>query len=332
MRSLVNVAIHASQFPENVQRELLDSLRTRRINHKFLYDGVKQTQKWLALHEAFSPARTDPNCVATYDDAFSATAERIAAKRVHVIGLGCGGGQKDAQLLKLLKQRDKLAGYTPCDVSTAMVLTACQTASTVVETENCFPLVCDLATADDLPAVFNRQIQAGTARLLTLFGMLPNFSPLTIFPRLADLISSKDYLLLSANLAPGVDYTVGLQRVLPQYDNDLMRDWLMTFLRDIGVEPADGELVFAVEDCPQGTGLKRIVARFHFNRSRAFQVANERFEFRTGESVQLFFSYRHTSEHVRVLLGQHGIVVLEQWVIRSGEEGIFLCQRDEPAR
>ena len=59
MSSLVRVAIHASQFPENVRRDLLESLRTRRVNHKFHYDSVKQTQQWLALHQAFSPSRTD---------------------------------------------------------------------------------------------------------------------------------------------------------------------------------------------------------------------------------------------------------------------------------
>ena len=57
----------ASQFPENVRRDLLASLRTRRVNHKFHYDSVKQTQKWLALHQAYSPTRTDVDCLAVYE-------------------------------------------------------------------------------------------------------------------------------------------------------------------------------------------------------------------------------------------------------------------------
>src|SRR5438874_6075209 len=64
MRSIVQVTVHATQFPENVRRALLSSLRTRRVNHKFLYDGIKHTQKWLALHDAYSPARVDADCVA----------------------------------------------------------------------------------------------------------------------------------------------------------------------------------------------------------------------------------------------------------------------------
>src|SRR5437667_6213641 len=113
MPSLVNVAIHSSQFPENVRRDLLDSLRSRQINHKFHYDSIKQTQKWLALHQAYSPSRTDPDCAATYDRSFAAVSNQVSAKRVRLIGLGCGGGQKDGRLLKLLRDSGKQISYTP---------------------------------------------------------------------------------------------------------------------------------------------------------------------------------------------------------------------------
>lgn len=141
------ISIHESQFPENVRRDLFTSLRTRKINHKFHYDSVKQSQKWLALHQAYSPSRNDADCAATYDHAFADAVKKIKSKRVQVIGLGCGGGQKDTRLVKLLKSRGKEISYTPCDVSTAMVLVARQSALAVVPEKNCFPLVCDLATA-----------------------------------------------------------------------------------------------------------------------------------------------------------------------------------------
>ena len=70
MNSVANVTIHASQFPENVRRDLLASLRTRRVNHKFHYDSVKQTQKWLALHQVYSPTRNDADCPAIYEQGF----------------------------------------------------------------------------------------------------------------------------------------------------------------------------------------------------------------------------------------------------------------------
>src|SRR4051812_49907250 len=95
MSSVAQVAIHPSQFPDQVRRDLLESLRTRLVNHKFHYDSIKQTQKWLALHQAYSPSRTDADCAATYDQSFAAVVKEITARRVHLIGLGCGGGEKD---------------------------------------------------------------------------------------------------------------------------------------------------------------------------------------------------------------------------------------------
>jgi uncharacterized SAM-dependent methyltransferase len=327
MSSLAHVAIHSSQFPENVRRDLLESLRARQVNHKFHYDSIKQTQKWLALHQAYSPSRTDADCAAAYDQGFKATVPRVAARRVHLVGLGCGGGQKDARLLELLRDSGKELFYTPSDVSAAMVLVARQAASTVIPESNCFPLVLDLASAEDLPSVLEEHSIPDAARLFTFFGMIPNFEPGIILPRLAALVRPGEFLLFSANLAPGPDYAAGVQRILPLYDNDLTRDWLMTFLLDLGVETGDGELRFEIEDDPAHSGLKRIAACFRFIRSRKIQVNEHQFEFSPGESIRLFFSYRHTPALVRSLLSRHGLQVLEQWITRSEEEGVFLAQR-----
>jgi L-histidine N-alpha-methyltransferase len=325
MSSAVSVVFDSSQFPENVRADLITSLRTRKVNHKFHYDSVKQTQKWLALHRIYSPTHNDENCSAIYEHSFEAAAAKIKSKNVHVIGLGCGGGQKDARLLKLLKARGKKISYAPCDVSSAMVLVARRTTLGVLPEKNCFPFVCDLATADDLSnAIFSRPTTLDPL-LVTFFGMIPNFEPQDILPKLAALIRPKDFLLFSANLAPGKNYAAGVKKVLPQYDNPPTRDWLMTFLLDLGVEKNDGQLKFTVET--GGLGLKRIVARFHFTRARRIEIEDQTFDFAVDESIRLFFSYRYTSERVRRQLGRNGLEVLDQWITQSEEEGVFLCRR-----
>jgi len=324
MPSPANVAIHPSQFPGNVRRDLMASLRSRRINQKFHYDSVKQTQKWLALHQACSPSRNDAGCAAAYNRGFAAAAAQFNAPHVHVIGLGCGGGQKDTRLLKRLKAPVRKLFYTPCDVSTAMVLTARRAARLAVADARCFPLVCDLATAHDLPALFESAPDPGAARLITFFGMIPNFEPERILPKLARLVRRGDVLLFSANLAPGPDYSAGMRRILPQYDNPLTRDWLMTFLLDLGVEKPDGQLRFHVQD---RRGLKRVMAVFRFTRTRRVKAFGCTFTFRRGQTVRLFYSYRYTPALVRSVLRRHGLRVLEAWTAPSGEEGVFLCRR-----
>ncbi len=324
MSANATVAIHSSQFPENVRRDLLQSLRSRRMAHKFHYDSVKQTQKWLALHQHYSPSRNDESCRAAYDESFKAAAGEMAPGPVHVIGLGCGGGQKDTRLIKILKSRNRELFYTPCDVAVAMVLTARHAARAVLAEDHCFPLVCDLQTAEDLPATFEFPAARGARRVLSFFGMMPNFEPLQILPKLASLVRFRDILLLSANLAPGSSNADNVRNILPQYDNTHTRDWLLTVLLDLGIEKNDGDLQFEIE---AKNSLRRIAARFQFRRNRRIEIGDERFSFKSGQKIRLFFSYRYTPELIQKLLARHRLNLRGQWIAESGEEGVFLCRR-----
>jgi len=338
--SLVNVSIHPSQFPWNVRRDLLESLRLRQVNHKFHYDSVKQTAKWLALHEAYSPARTDPDCAKTYTRACEEAVRRISAGQVEVVGLGCGGGKKDGHLLGLMRRAQKDVCYVPCDVSLAMVLEARRTVLDTLPGLDCRPLVCDLARAADLPEVVEKLLggegevpgrvpSSGRkrVRLFTFFGMIPNFESGAILPLLAELVRPSDYLLLSANLAPGSDYPAGVKKVLPLYDNALTREWLMTFLLDLGIEVTDGELSFEIQEDPTSPAVSRIEASFLFRQGREISVEGERLGFSAGDTIRLFFSGRHTPQLMNSMLAEHGLKVLADWVTQSEEEGVFLVAR-----
>jgi uncharacterized SAM-dependent methyltransferase len=188
----------------------------------------------------------------------------------------------------------------------------------------CHPLLCDLALADDLPDILDKFDDRAGRRIITFFGMIPNFEPDHILPRLAALTRAEDLLLFSSNLAPGPDYRAGVQRVLPGYDNPQTRAWLLALLYDLGVEPGDGAVDFSIE---AAAGLYRIVADFRFSRQRSLTVHDEPFVFLAGDVVRLFFSYRHTADGIPPLLRRHQLEVLEQWITASGEEGVFLCRK-----
>jgi uncharacterized SAM-dependent methyltransferase len=208
-----------------------------------------------------------------------------------------------------------------------MVLVARGAAMEVVPEKNCYPLVCDLASAQDLQEVLDKMPAAKAPRIITFFGMIPNFEPEIILPKLSALLRSGDLLLFSANLAPGDDYPAGLRKILPLYDNALTRDWLMTFLMDLGVEAEDGEVSFGIEGDHGDAGLKRVAAYFRFGREKEISIDEHRFRFSPEKPIRLFFSYRHTPEQVRSLLADYGINVVDEWISTSEEEGVFLCQR-----
>jgi L-histidine N-alpha-methyltransferase len=320
----IDVTVHASQFPEAARDGLLEGLRARRIAPKFHYQSYKQAQLWLALHRAFSPAWLDSDCAAIYDHSFAAAAAAMPERPARLIGLGCGGGYKEARLLRCLAARSRELSYVPCDVSLALVLASVREALNACPGLRCHPLLCDLARAGDLPEILDKFGDESARRIITFFGMIPNFEPHHILPRLAALARAGDVLLLSANLAPGPDYRAGVQHVLPGYDNPETRAWLLALLYDLGVEPDDGIVEFSVEAV---SGLYRIAADFRFSRERALTVHDERFVFSGGDAVRLFFSYRYTADGIPPLLWGHQLEVMEQWITASGEEGDFLCRK-----
>jgi hypothetical protein len=100
LKNFQQVYVHPSQFPQKVYQDYIHSFISKEINHKFHYDSVKQSQKWLKIHESYSPARNTDDGMGCYQRCFQYTKDRIATNLdVDLIGLGCGGGEKDKSLL-----------------------------------------------------------------------------------------------------------------------------------------------------------------------------------------------------------------------------------------
>ena len=57
-------------------------------------------------------------------DALPRPLPRFPQRQVHVAGLGCGNGYKEARLLRLLAAQGRELSYVPCDVSLPLVLAA----------------------------------------------------------------------------------------------------------------------------------------------------------------------------------------------------------------
>jgi L-histidine N-alpha-methyltransferase len=316
-----NVVIHPSCFPERTRAAYLESFRVRRMNHQFHYSSEEQAQQWLALHETYSPARTDADCLETYNHAFGEAAKLIKAEEIALVSFGCGGGQKDLTLLKSFCGT-KLH-YVPTDVSLPLAITAHLRAVAELEIHSS-PAVVDLAAANDLPPFLDTLVPSSAKRLIAFFGMLPNFEPAKALQPLSDILRRDDSLLISANLAPGDDYSAGVKKILPLYDNDLTRRWLATSLTDAGVELSSSDIEFTI--VPIGD-LLRIEANHRFRKPQRIRIEKEEFNYDAGEQFRLFFSYRHTQDRLRDLLAAYKIEIRQQWITSSGEEGIFLCEK-----
>jgi L-histidine Nalpha-methyltransferase len=325
MQMTATVHVHPSQFPERVRAQLKECLRTRVMNHKFHYESIKQTARWLAVHQAYAPFVHDPHCQDIYARAAVAAVELCPAGPAQVVGMGCGSGLKDRLVLEQFRKRSERVSYVPVDVGTAMVLTARNNLMGLTGSQGCHPIVCDLPEVNSLKALLNEVAPSAGPRLMTFYGMLPNFEPGVAARVIAPLLRPGNLLLLSANLAPGPNYSEGLRKILPLYANRLTQEWLMTVLTDLGISPEEGVVEIRCEAPENEMKLGRIGAHFRFLRDRTLAIEEETFQFSADETIQLFFSYRHTPNLVGEFLAAAGGKVLESWISPSEEEGVFLC-------
>ncbi len=290
------------------------------------YQGAAPAARWRALYERWSPFVQRPGYRAMFDAGFG----RVVAPApdgVSVIGLGCGTGDKELALIQRLLARSVNPAFAPVDISVPLVTAAGVLARTALPDAVIHPLVADLSNpATDLSHWFDATLPATDQRVFTFFSMLPNFEPADILPRLAGWLRQHDRLLLTANLAPGDDFSAGMARILPQYDNAETRAWLATFLEQGGVLPADGELSFHVEPHPTEAGIRRVVARWKFNRAGQLQVMTGAIDFAVGDHLELFTSSRHQRPGVVTQLRRHGLEMEASWITPDGEEGLYLCR------
>ncbi len=327
------VFVHPSQFPDQVYQDYLVSFSGKQINHKFHYDSVKQSQKWLKIHQEYSPSRTNLDCVDAYEKCFQKTAETLDKfSSLQLIGLGSGGGTKDSLLLSYLSNQQKRELiYYPLDVSLSLAIISAQKARSSLTELSVQPIVCDLLHADDLMLQIQKSDEQ-ERRIITFFGMIPNFYPQQIFPILNNFLTEGDLLLLSANLAPGSDYVQGIEKILPQYNNDLTKDWLITVLEDIGVNRENGNIKFGIKDDEENPNLKRVNADFELNNDVNFKLDEQLIEWKSGEKIGLFFSYRYTTAKLQEILSSYGINILNYWEAANQEEGVYLCQKGRSSR
>jgi uncharacterized SAM-dependent methyltransferase len=317
----VSVIIHPSRFPERIRAAYLQSFRSRGMNHQFHYLSEKQAQQWLAVHEAYSPARTDDDCLQTYERAFLEFGKTIRTEELALVSLGCGGGQKDLTLLKSFPAKN--LHYIPTDVSVPLALTAHLRATSALHLDS-KPMAIDLLSSVVLPVSLDSLIPKSAKRVIAFFGMLPNFEPHDALRPISMMLRTRDALLISANLAPGNDYLAGVKKVLPLYDNHLTRHWLATSLLDAGLELSPNDIEFTIVAVGD---LLRIEANYRFRKPQRIRIDREDFDYTAGEQFRLFFSYRHTPELLRDLFARFKIEIQNQWITGSGEEGIFLCRK-----
>jgi hypothetical protein len=317
--------VHRSFRAEEQARKRADCLFQAEIDHAFHYAGVKQAELWLEVHRLHAPMFANPSFETIYRELFSDLARHWTGQSLHVIGLGSGGGQKEAWLLEALRREACPLRYTPLDVSPELALLSAEVAAHQVNTE-ILPVVGDLAMLPEFKTWLDRYPKE-ELRLFTAFGLTPNFPPHQLFSGLREALRKQDQLLLSANLAPLTDdddtelaYRAACERIRFQYDNPETRRWLRQILIDWGIAEYLSEPYFGLETLE---GVDGFFARSHWLKETNFVWEGQSFQAQPGETLRLFFSLRFTPKRLTQCLSMYGLKLQEGRITSCGQEGVW---------
>jgi uncharacterized SAM-dependent methyltransferase len=325
------LTVHESRSPARRSAALREALQAHRLPGHLLYEGPGQAQRWLALHQAWSPSRTDAALQQLYRGAFTTAVGALGGGPLHGVSLGCGGGRKDADLLDAVPPGARAdSHYTPLDASATLVGEAARLVAERHPGVTQHPIEADLAAEPKLLPWLDTQDGGTLPRLFTCFGMIPNFDA-DSFPRyLASLVRPQDGLLFSANLSPQgftADHTGMVAGILRQYDNPEARAWYRGALEALGIASSDFALsIAATPTTPDGSRWQIAVDATLLRRVRA-KTGGVTHPLPVGERLRVFFSNRFTPAAIRAILAQAGLTVSKDWLHTSGEEGIFWCRR-----
>lgn len=299
-------------------------LRQRRIPPGMHYVSAEQSDLWRALAAAHSPAG-EPSVQAAYAESFARVAEEFAGKALQLIALGAGCGEKEAQLVRLLKGKGCSLQISAVDVSESLARETVEKLSAEAGADTLArAVVGDFLTFDD------RRFSAdgiGSARLVTAFGLSPNVRPGEFFRGVSRLLRDGDRCLLSANLWPVGDRISAESEVLAQYDNPETRRWLGALFEQWGIaEDEIPTLEFSIGDFE---AIAAVIATLKWpgrgvipqgGAGPAPPVARQ---WRKGERIEVFSSLRYTLENFFVKAQQTGLSVQHSIASQCGREAVY---------
>ncbi|MEM1022629.1 MAG: methyltransferase domain-containing protein [Myxococcota bacterium] len=268
MRGFDRVWLHAGQRPAAVDARLGAALAEGRLPPRLLYDSHAQAGRWLRYHDAWSPARLDPEVEALYPT--------VGGRKLNgrpLVSLGCGSGHKDRAISKAGGARS----YFAVDTSVALAAGSAAAASEAGLDAR--------AVVMDLEAPGAREAFGKAPVVFVALGLVPNFELSALASALKTLLRPGDGLMVSANLGAAED-----PEILAQYDNPEARSWMMGGLIELGLEPA----ALSVEVRGRGLDsvLSRVECRVRLRQEQPLRLPFFEDRWRAGFEFLAFFSQR----------------------------------------
>ena len=321
------IDFHPSTLEETLREEAIESLRANRIDPKFLYITPHQTELWRQVFLKHSPIHGNPEFTRIYREAYAQVALQFQNRNIALIGLGCGTGLKERDLYSILQASHCDVRFSAIDVSHNLVLESVQKL-TKAGASHRRSLVSDLTQTDFLKSWLDR-FENDLPRVMTFFGLAPNFIPSVMAHLLRAALRPGDVLLASAHLAPArnenrEEIAAAMNSILPQYHNRETFAWLSAALQHWDLE----DLVETPEiKVREMEGVPAFLASTRWKSSLPFERWGHRFSPKTEDPLRLFFSLRYTLALFEEVLRREGFVFELLSLTSCRQEAIWCIRR-----
>lgn len=287
-------------------QEAVGSLRENRIDPKFLYVTPRQTELWRQVFLKHSPIHANPEFARIYRDAFARTSALFKNRKIVLVGLGCGTGLKELELYTTLAANGSEILFSAIDVSRDLVE---ESAGKLIRAGagHRRSLVSDLGRSDYLQSWLD-DWGNDLPRIVTFFGLVPNFSPSSVKRILRAVLRPGDVLLASAHLAPvqserEEEISTAMKVLLPQYDNPETIAWLNAAVQAWDLERQVESPKIGIGEME---GIPAFLGSAKWKTAEPFEKWGHRFSPDREEPLRLFFSLRYTPVRFENILRREG--------------------------
>lgn len=305
------IPVHTLLTENAIAEDFVSSLRSRRLAEKFFYWFPLSVRAWLALCSdgAYRNFVRSRSLIA---QSAKDLGRELQSESLEVMSLGSGQGDKDLLLLESLVSQGKRIRYVPVDSSQALLEMACGGAlGAGIWAQG---IKADFTDAVHLAAL--APVAETPPRLVLLLGnTLGAFDPIAEAQVLAGLLRPEDRLVVDGEIYAGPQTVAG-------YDNPLNRQFAWAPLHSVGIEDADGEIVFEDATDTRLPGLHPLRKHFHAGRDVAARVGGETLAIQSGERLEMNHSYKYAADTFVRILETAGLTV--QWRGSSDDDRFLM--------
>lgn len=290
---------------KKISEEFMASLRRRNLPTKFQYWGREETQNWLNVCK--DPEYINwPLEIRLLEANLPKIVELVNPRVKNLISLGIGNGEKDKMILNAFL-KDRPMRYFAIDISLYMVKAGFKTLRKVPAEKTAY--IGDFEHLEKLAPKIKKQ--TGSNNLISILGnTLGNLDQVATLNLIRRSMDRNDYLLFAVQiLEKGEILHIG--EILSAYNTKALQGLSFGAIMRSGLKKTDGiiEIEFGKNKLyPQ---LNTVEYFFTFKKDRTIRYLNQEINFKIGERIFTYYSYKYDKKNIAFLLNNNGFKIIK---------------------